>query len=83
MKTLFNELEKRENERRKFDVIIHGGKIDETKTTVPTSSSDDPLLFRDPKEYEHLTEEERKELTRKMKEGHKEILEKSKTSLLN
>ena len=85
MKVLYSEWEKRENDRRKFELLIHGGKIDESITTVSarSSSPNDYMMFRDPKEYESMTKEEREELTRKMMKGHKEILERSKSSLLH
>lgn len=83
---MFREYERRENDKRKFNLLIHGGKIDEGTTTVQAISSapdEVPTMFKDPSEYEGMSDEEKKELTRKMMQGHKNILLKSNTALMN
>ena len=52
----------------RFMAAIHGIDIDKAKKEKKEADS---FLFRDPKEYEHLSEEERKELTEKMLGKHK------------
>ena len=40
------------------------------KDTVDVKQKEDPFTFKDPKEYEHLSDAEKKELTKKMKARH-------------
>ena len=54
----------RKEEELKFLAAIHGIKVRE-------KAKESAFMFRDPKEYEHLSVKERKELTKKMKEVHK------------
>ena len=60
---MFNQTQERKDEELRFYAAIHGVKVDKDEKR-------DTFKFRDPKEYEHLSTEEKKELTAKMKEGH-------------
>ena len=52
----------------RFMAAIHGIDIDKAKKEKEEADS---FLFRDPKEYEHLSMEERKALTEEMLGKHK------------
>jgi len=58
--------------QNRFMAGIHGidleGTVSEVKTSAagPKSSRKDPVLFGDPADYAHLSEQERKDLTQKM-----------------
>jgi hypothetical protein len=64
MEVLASHADKREYEEFKIQAALHGAEIKD-KPSFEKPENDD-LLFRDPKEYENLSEEERKELTDKM-----------------
>jgi len=61
---LFEHSHERKEEEIKFLAAIHGVKVKER-------AKESAFMFRDPKEYEHLTMKERKELTEKMKNAHR------------
>lgn len=56
---------------------LHGAEIKEGEASAeapinPSSNTNNPLpLFRDPKEYEKMSEKERQELTKTMMDGYK------------
>jgi len=50
----------------RFLAIIHGAEFKDEKK----EKEEEVFIFKDPKEYEHLSMEERKELTKKMKLKH-------------
>jgi len=54
----------RKEEELKFLAAIHGVK-------VKGKAKESAFMFRDPKEYEHMSMKERKEITEKMKKVHK------------
>ena len=55
---------KLQSENLKIEAALHGAKI-EGESTDPKAKADQ-IMFKDPKEYENLSPEERKKLTRKM-----------------
>lgn len=59
--TLFEHCQKRELQRVKFNAKIAGAEIKDQPET------DDSLLFKDPKDYEDMDWQERRDLTEKMK----------------
>jgi len=73
---LYENTIERENQRFKFHAAIHGINLDdnEKQTIVPSESGierDAPkkshnLVFRDPAEYDKMSESERQELTQRM-----------------
>jgi hypothetical protein len=64
--TLFEHTQRRKEDELRFLAIIHGATFkDEEK-----EEKEDLFKFKDPKEYDHLSKEERKELTKKMKLKH-------------
>jgi hypothetical protein len=64
---LFEHVKKKEIETLKYQALANGiefkGSRDQ-KTTKKQSGND--LLFKDPKEYEHLSQEEKERLTKDM-----------------
>lgn len=68
---------KRKNENFKFLAAIHGIDLDKEKGTETTKSSSNTLEFKDPSEYEHMTDEEKEELTLRMKGGHMRAIQSS------
>jgi hypothetical protein len=74
--TLYDHSVERQNEKYKFMAALQGidmtgkegkeGKGKEEKTSKKTST----LEFQDPSAYEHMTDEEKNELTMRMKGGH-------------
>ena len=83
LKVLFSEYERKENEKRKFEILLHGGKIDDDETTTVQANNlkNKSFVFGAPEDYAHMTKEEKEELTRKMMKAHKSALAESKTSL--
>lgn len=76
MITLYSTTIVRRNEQVKFEARLHGAKFEDekevvTKGTVQTKKDDENFMFKDPKEYEHLSMEERKALTKKMMGKHR------------
>ena len=68
---LYEHSEKRLVDRLKMEAAFHGIKIDVPKKTSPVNSGHGKCVSGDPDSYNHLSDEERKELTRKMMERHK------------
>lgn len=60
MLVLFEHSQKRESERLKFQAKLVGAEISDKKP-------EDKYLFKDPKEYEKMSMEERQKLTEEMK----------------
>lgn len=54
----------RQYEERKFFAAIHG--IDVSDKDEKNKGNEEEVLFKDPKEYENMTPEEREELTKRM-----------------
>ena len=76
MELLYEFAIKREVERREFEAAIHGAEMKktvrkETTTSAPVKKSNNIFMFGDPEEYKDMSEEEKKELTRKMMGMHK------------
>ena len=56
---------KLQSENMKIEAALHGAKI-EGESKTPVKAASDEIIFKDPKEYENLSPEERKALTQKM-----------------
>lgn len=56
---------KREMVRAKFQIALHGGKVEDEPAKQEGGG-----WFKDPAEYEHLSQREREELTEKMMAKH-------------
>jgi len=54
-----------QSENLKIEAALHGAKI-EGESTGSKAKADQPIMFKDPKEYEKLSPEERKQLTQEM-----------------
>ena len=69
---MFNFTIKEKIEKAKVQAAMWGAKFDDeiTSDNLP-QKKEDLMMFRDPKEYNNLSEDERKELTRKMMSQHK------------
>jgi hypothetical protein len=63
---LFDHTQKRKEDELRFLAIIHGAEFKDEKE----EKKEDFFKFRDPKEYDHLSMEKRKELTKEMKLKH-------------
>lgn len=69
---LFDSADKERYEDHRFLAAIQGIDIDEGKKETSTPQSVDtelkkePFVFRDPKDYEHLSQEERDSMTQDM-----------------
>ena len=62
---------KRQNDHYKFLAAMHGIDLDKEKEgTESLKMPKNDLTFKDPSEYEHMTDEEKDELTARMKGGH-------------
>jgi len=61
-------------ERLKFQARVQGAEIedDDSPKGKKEESVGSVMLFKDPKEYEHLSKGEKKELTEKMKGLHRQ-----------
>lgn len=64
---LFEHAIERKNRDMKFLAIMHGADPKELEKQDDPKIRKDNLLFGDPAEYENMTEEERKELSDKMR----------------
>jgi hypothetical protein len=79
---LFEHTQKRELQKMKFWAALVGVDIDkeaeETPRTPPKlSSKSSGMMFRDPKDYEHMSKEERQALTDKMMGAHQRVMAKT------
>lgn len=69
---------KRKNEDYKFLAAINGIDLDkENKKEGTGTKSSNTLEFKDPSEYEHMSDEEKDELTLRMKGGHMRAIQSS------
>ena len=70
---LFEHSEKRAISKYRMDAAIHGIKLDDesTEESTPKAPKQKRGVSGDPDSYNHLSDEERKELTRKMMGKHK------------
>jgi len=66
---LYEHCQKREVEHFRAEAALHGAKIELPKTRMEVK--EDTFAFRDPGEYKHLPDEEKKRLTEKMMGAHK------------
>jgi hypothetical protein len=67
MRVLFEHSEKELWNKMKFGAALQGVDLDKASAEeTKAKKSGDELVFKDPKEYEKLSPEERKELTDKM-----------------
>lgn len=71
--TLFEELQKIKQEEFRIQAALQG--VDLSKDTQSPSS--DNMMFKDPSEYDDLSEEERENLTQEMMSKHKGWVNKS------
>lgn len=69
--TLYVEARKREGEKYQFLAALQGVKLDSPVVAEETGS---PMQFRDPRDYEKMSPEERQELTDKMMGLHKKAM---------
>ena len=67
MKYLYGQAQKHVFNEWKFQAGLHGVNLDEQEKEVVSEKKDSGMLFKEPGAYDHLTMEERKELTEKMK----------------
>ncbi len=71
---MYNALQEDKLDDYRFNAGIHGVDLNEkSSTSSETEKSEDTASipqFGDPKEYEHLSQEERELLTAKMKQKH-------------
>lgn len=75
---LYNDFKEREFEAFKNHAIIMGAKFKDDDFLKPPSADDEekiqpdetPTLFGEPEAYAHLTEQERREMTKRMKFRH-------------
>jgi len=76
MIVLYENALKREEERFKLQAALHGAKFDEdedidtTDTPKRKTTKAKSFMFGDPKDYEHLSPEERQRLTEQMMGKH-------------
>lgn len=66
---LFEEADKEKYQDFKFMAALHGVDLDKPSkgsAVSTTSVTEDEFAFKDPSEYEHMTDEERKKETEKM-----------------
>ena len=61
---------KREEWKFRIEAALHGAKMKDTPKEA--KKKEDYFTFKDPKEYDHLSEEQKKELTKKMKAKHRQ-----------
>ena len=72
MLVLYNHGQKRDEGRMRFEAILHGAKLkdEETSTFTDPQSGKEVVeegpLFKDPKEYEHMSDEEKKIETQRL-----------------
>jgi len=60
-------------EQLKFQARVQGAEInDDDPKSKKEKSVGETMLFKDPAEYKHLSKEEKKELTEKMKGLHRQ-----------
>lgn len=75
MNVLYENLTKREIERREFEAMLHGAEIKKDSSSIPEKSErkekKNLFMFGDPEEYKKMSDKERKELTMKMMGVHK------------
>lgn len=69
--TLYSETQKREGEKLRFLAALQGVQVDRP---VESKEAGSPMLFKDPREYENLSEEERQKLTDQMMGLHKRAM---------
>ena len=69
---------KRKNDHYKFLAAIQGIDLDkESENKGTNKEKGNTLEFQDPSAYEHMTDEEKNELTKKMMGGHRLNIKKS------
>ena len=72
MQVLYKHSQKREENRMMFEAKLHGAKFsdEETSTFVDPQSGQEVVqegpIFKDPKEYEHMSDEEKEVETKRM-----------------
>lgn len=83
VKILYEQAVLREIEERRFQASIHGidlskeNKQQNTSTAIEAPKNQSLPIFQDPKEYNHLSTEEKEELTNKMMGHHRKWAEKA------
>lgn len=78
--TLYDHSIKRQNEEYKFMAAINGVTLGEKKSGSETNSNacvPNDLTFQDPEVYKDMSDEEKDELTRRMKSGHMRSIQSS------
>lgn len=72
MLVLFEQYQERQMQQRRFLAAIHGINLDkEMNKQKKQKKEDSSFVFGDPKEYEKMTEEEKKNKTEEMMGMHK------------
>lgn len=72
MQVLYKHLKEREEFKMRFDAKLHGAKFEDEKVSTfidPQSGEKvvvDGVLFKDPKEYENMSNEEKEKETQKL-----------------
>ena len=70
LELLYEKSQAREYNRFKLDAGMHGCKIEDSpvslKEAIKSSNEQSAMLFRDPKDYEKLSDEEKAKLTLRM-----------------
>lgn len=62
---MFDDAQQSENEDLKLTAALHGVKIKEQKSSSIGQDGDNAPIFGDPKDYEHMSPEEREAETQK------------------
>lgn len=70
---LFENIQKSKNYELEFQAMIHGVELKGTNNHTDKTKNEDSAVpfFGDPKEYDHLSDVEREEMTKKMMGKHK------------
>ena len=63
---LFDHARKKEIENLKFQALANGIEFKDSRDQKSKKQSSEDLVFKDPKEYEHLSQEEKERLTKDM-----------------
>lgn len=72
MLVLFEDYQERQMQERRFQAAIHGINLEkEMKKQDNKKTEEKTFMFGDPKEYEKMSKEEKKDLTEKMMGKHK------------
>ncbi len=68
---LYEHAQKREDDKRKFQAVIHGAQVKDAPSTTTTKKESKPFMFGDPEDYKKMSTEEKEALTKTMMGAHK------------